>query len=59
VKLLKDATAAEVIAYAGKLGYVLTVEDVLEIKRGSSLPVDLSGETIAEAVEDYLSAFER
>jgi hypothetical protein len=58
-KLLKDATAAEVIVHAAKLGYTFTIEDVLEIKRGSSLPLDLSKETVAEAVEDYLSAVER
>ena len=58
-KLLKDATTAEVIDYADACGFILTEDDVLEIKRGSSLPVDLSQETIAEALDDYLNAFER
>lgn len=57
--LLKDATAADVIKFAKARGYTLTEDDVLDIKRGSSLPVDLSQETIAEALDDYLNAFER
>jgi hypothetical protein len=58
-KLLKDATAAEIIVYAARLGHTFTFEDVLEIKRGSSLPLDLSNETVAEAVENYLSPVEQ
>ena len=55
---LEGASDRQVIAYADSQGYQLTPEDVQEIRRGGLL-VDPSTETVAQAVNDFLDAFER
>ena len=53
-KLLSDATDAEIIAFAEHEGYTLTIEDCQAIMEG-----ERDGETICEAVNDFLDAYER
>ena len=55
---LDEASDEQVIAYADSQGYQLTPEDVQEIRRGGLL-VNRSGETVSQAVDDFLDAFER
>ena len=55
---LEGASDEQVIAYADSQGYQLTPEDVQEIRRGGLL-VNRSGETVSQAVDDFLDAFER
>ena len=55
---LEKASDEQVIAYADSEGYELTLEDVQEIRRGGLL-VNRSGETVSQAVDDFLDAFER
>jgi hypothetical protein len=58
-QLLSTATSGAVIRYAASLGYDLTQADVIEIKKGSVVRFYGSKETIAEAVDDFLDAYER
>lgn len=53
-KLLSEATDDEIIAFADDMGYTLTVEDCQAIREGGR-----DGETIREAVNDFLDAYER
>ena len=55
---LEGASDEQVIAYADSQGYQLTPEDVQEIRRGGLL-VNRLGETVSQAVNDFLDAFER
>ena len=55
---LEEASDEQVIAYADSQGYQFTPEDVQEIRRGGLL-VNRSGETVSQAVNDFLDAFER
>ena len=53
-KLLSAAIDDEIIAFADHEGYTLTVEDCQAIREG-----ERDGETIREAVNDFLDAYER
>ena len=53
-KLLSAATDDEIIAFADHEGYTLTVEDCQAIMEG-----ERDGETIREAVNDFLDSYER
>ena len=55
---LEGASDEQVIAYADSQGYQLLPDDVQEIRRGGLL-VNRSGETVSQAVDDFLDAFER
>ena len=55
---LEKASDEQVIAYADSQGYQLLPDDVQEIRRGGLL-VNRSGETVSQAVNDFLDAFER
>ena len=55
---LEGASDEQVIAYADSQGYQLLPDDVQEIRRGGLL-VNRSGETVSQAVNDFLDAFER
>lgn len=55
---LDGASDEQVIAYADSQGYQLTPEDVQEIRSGGLL-VNRSRETVSQAVNDFLDAFER
>jgi hypothetical protein len=52
-KKLARATDAEVKAFTKKLGYEFSDEDVAHLRAESFV-----GETIEEAVDDYLRAYE-
>jgi hypothetical protein len=51
---LIDATNEQIKTYALSKGYIFTNADCEELKNNS-----FEGETLREAIEDYLSAFER
>ena len=51
---LINATNEEIKTYALSKGYIFTNTDCEELKNDS-----FEGETLSEALEDYLSAFER
>ena len=51
---LEDATNEEVKAEALKRGYIFTDEDCQELRDDS-----FEGETLNEALTDYLTAYER
>jgi len=52
-----QCTDQQIIEYAAGLGYSLSLEDCHEIKHPARpLP---AGETLEQAVNDYLDAFER
>ena len=55
---LEGASDEQVIAYADSQGYQLLPDDVQEIRRGGLL-VNRSGETVSQAVDEFLDAFER
>ena len=56
-KLLTEATDAEIIAFADELGYTFTAEDC-EALRNPSIPALTEGETVSQAVNDFINAFE-
>lgn len=51
---LIDATNEQIKAYALSKGYIFNDEDCDEVKASS-----FDGETLREAIDDYLNAFER
>jgi hypothetical protein len=55
MKLLCEATIEEIQSFADSLGYTLSGWDCEEIKNTSYN----GNETIADAVHDYLNAYER
>lgn len=54
MKLLKDCLFTEIQEEAKKMGYVFSVEDCQELVKDS-----YEGETLSEALNDYLDAYER
>ena len=54
--LLSNATTEQMQAYASRLGYDFTPEDCEEVKRTRAPWND--GETMGEAIDDFLRAFE-
>ena len=56
-KLLSEATNAEIIQYADEIGYAFTEEDC-EALRNPSVRALTEGETVSEAVNDFVDAFE-
>ena len=57
-QLLKDATDEDIIKFAQAMGYTLTAEDCTELRK-NPLPDFNGDETVSEAVNDYLNAYER
>ena len=51
---LIDATNEEIKTYALSKGYIFSDDDCQELINGA-----FEGETLREAIDDYLSAFER
>jgi hypothetical protein len=51
---LSEASNSEVKACSLQMGYTFTDEDVQELRRESHL-----GETVEDALNDYLDAYER
>lgn len=51
---LIDATNEEIKTYALSKGYIFNDDDCQELINGA-----FEGETLREAIDDYLSAFER
>jgi hypothetical protein len=60
-KPVAQCTDQEILEYAAGLGYSFTLEDCHEIKHPASFVARLlpAGETLEQAVNDYLDAFER
>ena len=59
-KFLKDATDAEVKQFAASFrhGYELSDEDCQEIRRPIAVIHDPDNETVKEAVDDFIRAYE-
>jgi len=55
-KLLSKSTNGDVIEYADSVGYVLSESDCVELRKHVSLFG--KNETVAEAVDDFLEAYE-
>lgn len=58
-KLLSNCTDAEIMAYSAALGYTFTLQDCEELRALGIFPALQAGETLAQAVSDFLNAFER
>lgn len=56
--LLKNATNDQIKAVADKLGYTFNDDDCVEL-RETCAPWNRDTETVIDAVNDYLDAFER
>ena len=56
--LLKDATMEQIKGVANKLGYNFNDEDCADLRK-TCAPWNRETETLLEAVNDYLDAFER
>jgi hypothetical protein len=58
-KLLMDCTNKEIKDYADSLGYDFSNEDCIEIRRAVAPFHNPGEETLEEAVNDFLNAYER
>ena len=58
-KLLSNCTDSEIMAYSAALGYTFTPQDCEALRAPPMLPWLTRRETLAQAVNDFLNAFER
>jgi hypothetical protein len=57
-QLLSDATDEWIIEFARRMGYTLTPDDCVELRK-NPLPDFNGDETVSEAVNDFLNTYER